>query len=279
MPPSHVALSGDLHVQIASSSFPPLLLQLSRLEGNLAQPLTTFSVYPEAKALTNNSTIVKIPCGYFSRGGQYYVLVKKQSIGHKNSTKHFQQDSVIRRSLDVRWPMPQLSLTPENLQTYPEQPVTAILEFPGVVCPPMADSPASAIPEFWLELHYCGQSLLTCDNGPSTGSNKSVQALYSKQVRGFPGRSVLTLRCELFGLAGHYALVLRPTAPSMELPHTAAYVKRLNVYSQYILHMKSNRNISWIGFNTQSELDEVSVGFLNKLSVKYLRSLEKCGVS
>lgn len=81
MPPSHVALSGDLHVQIVSTSFTPLLLQLSRLEGNLAQPLTTFSVFPEVGALTQNSTIVKIPCGYFSRGGQYYILVKKKPIG------------------------------------------------------------------------------------------------------------------------------------------------------------------------------------------------------
>lgn len=118
--------------------------------------------------------------------------------------------------------MPQLSLTPERIQTYPETPVSAILEFPDVVCPPVSDSPATAIPEFWLELHFCGPSLLTCD----TGQNKSsIQILYSEQVRGFPGRRVLTLRCELFGLAGHYALFLRPTAPSQPLPHTAAYVK------------------------------------------------------
>lgn len=81
MPPSHVALSGELRVQIVSSSFPPLVLQLSRLEGIIAQPLTTISVLPEASALARNSTVVNIPCGYFSRGGQYYVLVKKQPIG------------------------------------------------------------------------------------------------------------------------------------------------------------------------------------------------------
>lgn len=166
MAPSHTALSGDFHVQITSSSFPPLLLQLSRLEGNVAQPLTTFPVYPEARALKMNTTIVKIPCGYFSRGGQYYVLLKKQSVPSDNATGD-DQGLVITRSLDVRWPMPQLSLTPEHVQTYPERPVTAILEFPEVVCPPMADSPASAIPEFWLELNYCGHSLLTCDNNDS----------------------------------------------------------------------------------------------------------------
>lgn len=51
------------------------------------------------------------------------------------------------------------------------------------------------------------------------------QVLYSEQVRGFPGKQDYTLRCELFGLAGHYALFLRPTTPSPALPHTAAYVK------------------------------------------------------
>ncbi|XP_065157281.1 uncharacterized protein gogo [Atheta coriaria] len=252
MPPSHTALSGDLHIQIAASSFPPLLLQLSRLEGETIQALTTFPVLPEARALALNTTIVTIPCGYFSKGGQYYVLFKKQgqqalnfnygnNTGTTMSTTTFssaeeeeedvgrhQDDEIVTRALDVRWPMPQLSLTPEYVQTYPERPVMAILEFPEVICPPMADSPPAAIPEFWLELHYCGHSLLTCDDNNNYGDNRTnanVQVLYSEQVRGFPGRRVLTLRCELFGLAGHYSLVLRPTTPTPSIPHTAAYVK------------------------------------------------------
>lgn len=65
----------------------------------------------------------------------------------------------------MRWPMPQVSLTPEHVETYPERPVMAILEFPGIVCSPKTDSPAIGIPEFWLELHYCGTSLLTCGSG------------------------------------------------------------------------------------------------------------------
>ncbi|KYB29521.1 hypothetical protein TcasGA2_TC032006 [Tribolium castaneum] len=240
MPPSHIALSGDLHIQITSSSFPPLMLQLSRLEGNIAQPLTTFPVLPEARALSLNTTIVKIPCGYFSKGGQYYILIKKQPIGGSNSTLVGDDDSVITRSLDVRWPMPQLSVTPEHIQTYPETPVMAILEFPEVVCPPVTDSPISAIPEFWLELHYCGHSLLTCDNDDNRQNNSNVQVL--DQVRGFGGRRVFTLRCELFGLAGFYALFLRPTATTQLLPHTAAYVKAdwseqfvFNVHARSIL--------------------------------------------
>ncbi|XP_044259174.1 uncharacterized protein LOC123007794 isoform X2 [Tribolium madens] len=237
MPPSHIALSGDLHIQITSSSFPPLMLQLSRLEGNIAQPLTTFPVFPEARALSLNTTIVKIPCGYFSKGGQYYILLKKQPIGNSSVED---SNSVITRSLDVRWPMPQLSVTPEHIQTYPETPVMAILEFPEVVCPPVADSPVSAIPEFWLELHYCGHSLLTCDNDDNRQNNSNVQVL--DQVRGFGGKRVFTLRCELFGLAGFYALFLRPTANTQLLPHTTAYVKAdwseqfvFNVHARSIL--------------------------------------------
>ncbi|KAF5289454.1 hypothetical protein FQR65_LT11827 [Abscondita terminalis] len=225
LPPSHTALSGDLHVEIVSSSFTPLLLQVSRVEGTGTQALTTIQVLPEARALSLNKTLVKIPCGYFSKGGVHFVLLKKQSTSFGENTTDNDSKSVITKTLDVRWPMPQLSLTPEYVQTYPERPVMAILEFPDVVCPPVSDSPASAIPEFWLELHYCGHSLLNCDNVNDNYNQTRVQVLYSEQVRGFPGRRVLTLRCELFGLAGHYSLLLRPTTPIPTLPHTAAYVK------------------------------------------------------
>lgn len=175
LPQFHTALSGDLHVEIASSSFPPLLLQLSRLEGSITQALTTIQVLPEARALSLNKTIVKIACGYFSKGGTYFVLVKKQPVSYGGNTTEEDPSLVITKSLDVRWPMPQLSLTPEHVQTYPENPVKAILEFPEVVCPPVTDSPVSAIPEFWLELHYCGHSLLTCDNERENFNRSHVQ--------------------------------------------------------------------------------------------------------
>ncbi|XP_076253063.1 thrombospondin-1 like protein golden goal isoform X3 [Rhynchophorus ferrugineus] len=225
MPPSHIALSGDLNIEIVSSSFLPLVVQLSRLEGNVAQPLTTFPVYPEAGALKRNLTVAKIHCGYFSRGGQYYVQIKNQPILGPNSTD-LSDSQIITRSLDVRWPMPQLVVTPENVKTYPESPVTAILTFPEVVCPPIKGVAPSAIPEFWLELHYCGHSLLNCEeSGDETQNKSSHQVLYSEQVRGLPGKSVFILRCELFGLSGHYAIFLRPTNPDPALPRTAAYVK------------------------------------------------------
>lgn len=81
--------------------------------------------------------------------------------------------------LDVRWPMPRLSITPEHVQTYPEDPVTAILEFPEVVCPPMSANAPSAIPEFWLELRYCGHSLLQCDNHTTYAQQVSTTTVIS----------------------------------------------------------------------------------------------------
>lgn len=101
------------------------------------------------------------------------MLLKKQPIGFGNTS--VEDGPMISRSLDVRWPMPQLSLTPEHVQTYPEQPVKAILEFPEVVCPPVIANVPSAIPEFWLELHYCGHSLLTCDGDGSSANQTHAQ--------------------------------------------------------------------------------------------------------
>lgn len=108
------------------------------------------------------------------------MLSSNSSSGENNKqNNNVGENLVITRSLDVRWPMPHLSLTPEHVQTYPETPVMAILEFPEVSCPPVSDSPASAIPEFWLELHFCGHSLLTCDNSYDIYNKTSSQVKYN----------------------------------------------------------------------------------------------------
>ncbi|CAH1101027.1 unnamed protein product [Psylliodes chrysocephalus] len=163
LPLVHVALSGDLQVQIIASSFPPLLMQLSRLEGNAVRPLTTFPIFPKATEIPNNIS-VNIPCGYFSREGLYYIVIKKQPIGWKNSTYYDpEEDSITSRSLDVRWPIAKLSISSENLETYPDHPVEATLEYPDVKCFPDEENNAEiSIPEFSLALHFCGDSLLTC---------------------------------------------------------------------------------------------------------------------
>jgi hypothetical protein len=90
-------------------------------------------------------------------------------------------DSVVKSwKFDVLWPTAKLDVTPEQIQTYPERQVTAILEFPKVVCTPVESSA-----DFWLELLYCGHSsggAVLCD-GKNTSSHAHV--LYSEQVCNF----------------------------------------------------------------------------------------------
>lgn len=87
-------------------------------------------------------------------------------------------DSVVKSwKFDVLWPSANLDVTPEQIATYPERQVTAILEFPRVVCTPMEPSA-----DFWLELLYCGHSsggAVLCD-GKNSSSHAHV--LYSEQV-------------------------------------------------------------------------------------------------
>jgi hypothetical protein len=85
------------------------------------------------------------------------------------------------------------------------------------MCPPIEEA---SLPEFWLELSYCGDSLCPPEGITTT-------PLYSEQVRDLPGRREFPLRCELFGAAGTYALSLKPSEPSATpvLTPTPAYLK------------------------------------------------------
>lgn len=66
----------------------------------------------------------------------------------------------MRSTLDVRWPIPSLSIEPQHLETYPIQPVLATLEYTGVSCQP---SPGVPITTYSLQLIFCGVSVLSCD--------------------------------------------------------------------------------------------------------------------
>ncbi|XP_018332214.1 uncharacterized protein LOC108741789 isoform X2 [Agrilus planipennis] len=224
---SHVVLGGDFVVEIISSSFSPLVLELSHLEGESTKILTSLNVYPEARALSLNKTTVKVACGYFIKGGQYYVTLKPQPprrMGNgtvKNVINSKEVPTVIK-PLDVRWPTPQLKITPEYVQTYPQKPVRAIIEFPEVKCSPVQEE-VNFVPEFWLELYYCGHSLIEC--GEKTLGDNKTQAIYREQVRGFSEHHMLVLRCELFGVAGHYVFTLRPSQLTPSFPMISAYLQ------------------------------------------------------
>uniref|UniRef100_T1HBP4 CUB domain-containing protein n=1 Tax=Rhodnius prolixus TaxID=13249 RepID=T1HBP4_RHOPR len=100
--------------------------------------------------------------------------------------------------------MASLSLEPAEIQTYPEALITATLRFQTTFCEPVVNS---LEPETWLNLLYCGHSPLQC----TFSNNTHKQLLYSEQIRGYPLLRVISLNCELFGMAGHYALALRPS--------------------------------------------------------------------
>ncbi|XP_031778094.1 uncharacterized protein LOC103315518 isoform X2 [Nasonia vitripennis] len=235
---SHTALSGDLGVLIielqpsaarATSPGPaeaadtveladggdygqiplqePLALRVLRLDGFAAEAVGEVPVQVPNVAGVNVSLVV--PCGLFSRGGSYSLELRRRG-------------ALLRRAgLEVRWPQPALALEPQRLESFPSQPVLASLEYAGVSCEPAAGLP---VPRFSLQLVYCGASVLSCDPRNRSQAQRAAE-LYSEEVRGFPAQRLLTLRCEFFGLAGHYALRLRPGPAEPSAPTSSAYIK------------------------------------------------------
>ncbi|XP_046977683.1 uncharacterized protein LOC124543504 [Vanessa cardui] len=233
IPTSLVALGGDVHVFVRGvTGSGALRVRLAREDDDGRTLLATMPL-----ALDSESRMT-LPCGYFSRGGIYYLEIvadKETFLDYDNATISSERvkrdlneggimetgDSIVKSwKFDVLWPTANLDVTPEQIQTYPERQVTAILEFPKVVCTPVETSA-----DYWLELLYCGHSsggAVLCD-GKNSSSHAHV--LYSEQMYGFPGRRTMTLRCELFGQAGDYALTLRPAAAAGPQDSAVAFIK------------------------------------------------------
>lgn len=217
VPPSYNAFSSDLHVQLQSEfgtfqKSQEMRLHVTRLDDNKRTVVGSVDVYPDPRT---NTTQITLPCQFFLRGGIHELEI----IGNDLNSTIDNYDERLRQQLDVRWPIPILSLTPESIGTYPQSPVDAILRFPGVECS-LPDDQSTDLPEFWLELLYCGHNVY-CDSSNVTQS----QILYAEQVRGFPKTRIIKLRCELFGLAGHYVFKLRPTTSIPSAVSASAYIK------------------------------------------------------
>lgn len=188
-------------------------LQVTRIDGNIRTTVTTVAVYPDPRL---NTTQITVSCLHFLFGGMYELEI----VGnHIESGVIDQHDERLRQNLNVRWPQPKLTVTPVSIGTYPQETVDAILEFPGIECI-IPHSQIENVPEFWLELYYCGHETY-CD---STNISAS-QVLYAEQVRGYPKARLVKLRCELFGLAGHYIVKLRPVSPISSSVTATAYIK------------------------------------------------------
>ncbi|KAH8303561.1 hypothetical protein KR018_003270 [Drosophila ironensis] len=171
-----------------------------------------------------NVTQVTVPCQTFLKGGQYEMQVisnlksvsqdplgGNQSVVRTTTTLVPAQDERLLQTLDVRWPSAEMLVTPVRLKTYPQKPVEVTLRFPEVHC---NQSGSLDLPEFWLELIYCGKER-SCSRNMSRSS-----VLFAEQIRGFPKNKTVHLGCELFGLAGNYAVQLRPMIPAPNVPTT-----------------------------------------------------------
>lgn len=219
VPYTYTAFSSDLYVQLhwdneLYKSSHDLRLQLSRIENLSSVIISVIDIYPDPRS---NVTQITIPCQYFLLGGSYELEVIGNDV---NSTNNDNYDERLKQQLDVRWPIPKLSVTPESIGTYPEQPLSAILEYPGVECLLPNNDKSPNVPEFWLELLYCGHDVYCA----SSNVTKS-QILYTEQVRGFPKTRIVQLRCELFGLAGHYIFRLKPAYLAPSTVSASAYIK------------------------------------------------------
>lgn len=248
-PGTFIALSGDLHVQLqlnttgevpstpslstldnrrVSSSTPAHLL-INRLESNKKELINSIKVYPDIR---NNVTQIHIPCKNFQRGGLYELQIVGEEKEESDS-----QDERLKQQLDVRWPSPELKVSPQKFGTYPENPVKVLVSFPDVECEInratalRANISEKLLPEFWLELVFCGDETI-CDATTTTTTrtsnyNNSTKSsvLYAEQILGFPQERRITLKCELFGFAGHYAIILRPTKPTPSFVTAISYVQ------------------------------------------------------
>lgn len=162
-----------------------------------------------------NVTQVTVPCQTFLIGGRYemQVVSNLKSVNRSEVTTTLvpAQDERLHQTLDVRWPSAEMIVSPVRLKTYPKHPVEVTLRFPEVNC---NQSGSLALPEFWLELIYCGKDR-SCNRNITPTS-----VLFAEQIRGFPKNKSLHLGCELFGLAGNYAVQLRPMIPAQNVPTT-----------------------------------------------------------
>ncbi|XP_053953256.1 uncharacterized protein LOC128860053 [Anastrepha ludens] len=194
-------------------------------------------VFPDPR---NNVTQISVPCQTFTRGGLYEMQVvtnlkttapvaavngsSREPVPTVTTTTLMPVvDERLRQTLDVRWPSADMQVEPTRLRTYPDQPIEVTLRFPEVNCErAWLESNSLDLPQFWLELIYCGKQRSCNEVLPQNISKSSI--LYMEQVRGYPKHKLVRLGCELFGLAGNYAVQLRSMVPAPNVPITRRFL-------------------------------------------------------
>uniref|UniRef100_A0AAG5D068 CUB domain-containing protein n=1 Tax=Anopheles atroparvus TaxID=41427 RepID=A0AAG5D068_ANOAO len=241
LPSSYTALGDDLDIQLHAD--PLELATAGRLKLQIARTLpagagtvaTTLDIRLDAN---HNVTQIKVPCFHFLHGGDYELAVLEESTDPDRII-----DERLRQPLRVDWPAVRLAIVPNRTDTYPEVKVQGILEFEQVRCQlPASGADSLDLPELWLELFYCGKSAESCSDVNATVPFSKAQILYIEQVRGLPRSRVIDFRCDLFGLAGFYALHLKPSGdPSMGELLQARAILQADWSKQYVftVHTRS----------------------------------------
>lgn len=224
LPASYTALGDDLDVQLHADPLELATVERLRLEISRHLPgsgtgtvATTLDLRVDAN---HNVTQIKVPCYHFLHGGHYELAVLEENASH-------QMDERLRQPLNVSWPPVRLAIVPNRTETYPEQQIQGLLEFPQAHCQlPAHGADTLDLPELWLELFYCGKSVESCTvHGNGSQPFSRAQVLYTEQVRGLPHSRTLNFRCDLFGLAGFYALHLKPRPGELADPTMASLLQ------------------------------------------------------
>ena len=224
MPPSFVAFSGPLDVKIEIDEKSILLnssyvIKIFNLSKNQKTELGVVS-------LMQNSQGVTLPCSYFLTAGLYELELDANNTS--NNT-----EPCLSQKLEIKWPKPKLTILSDRIETHPENPVEVFLYFPEVECN-IQDANSTHLPTFWLEVLFCGEDL-ACQNISST------KIIYGEIVNGFPKLKLFNLRCDLFTIAGQYAVRFRPV-DTMDLFLSAMCFFRADWNQKFALNINT-RNI------------------------------------
>ncbi|XP_037940096.1 uncharacterized protein LOC119672981 [Teleopsis dalmanni] len=177
-----------------------------------------------------NLTQITVPCQIFLMAGLYEIKIvlgsSKIDISLESSSNKTEEvesiksntfqpirEQILMQIINVQWPRVEMIVSPIRLKTYPENPVRVILKFIDLNCNQALEN--EKLPEFWLELVYCGRNS-SCSQMKLQNISKT-NILYEEQVHGYPKLKSLTLDCSLFGLAGNYVLQLRPMASAYDI--------------------------------------------------------------
>lgn len=216
-PSVYTALTHDLQVEFQTAEILPLAflsLQVSYMGTTHFRNIGQRNFYTDDQS---NSTKFEVPCSLFTRAGPYTLHVERKD---QNTTFVTNDNHLLEHKLDVRWPNSKLSVTHEIIETYPTDPVSAVIEFIDFECA-VDTKQFDEVPSFELELTYCGKYNVMCDShSVPPNSTFPIQTLYGMQ------RSrVVPLSCEFFGLAGNYVLHLKPLPPLDSSLAAQAFIK------------------------------------------------------